>query len=135
MVLKCGGSVFVSSFDSRIALGTVLHELLQNWPADRRKDYDGGGNLTDRAKQSEDLEISEIEIVGLPSLLLRRDHIKPDREKREMFDDLDGAQNNATCNAKCNELSDSANSQKINARSRSWRSKSRSLRSLKAISI
>jgi hypothetical protein len=32
----------VSNFDSRIALRTVLHELLQHWPADRRKDHDTG---------------------------------------------------------------------------------------------
>jgi hypothetical protein len=39
-ILKSGGSVFVSRFDARIALLIVLHELLQNWPADRRQDYD-----------------------------------------------------------------------------------------------
>jgi hypothetical protein len=43
-ILKCGGSLFANRFDIRIAPETVLHELLQNWPGDRRKDYDTGAN-------------------------------------------------------------------------------------------
>jgi hypothetical protein len=50
------------------------------------------------------LGISEI-YAGLAWFALRRNHIKRDREKCEMFDDPYRAQNNATCDAKCNELS------------------------------
>jgi hypothetical protein len=44
VILKCGGSVLESRFDTRIALETALHELLENWPADKRKDSDTSGN-------------------------------------------------------------------------------------------
>jgi hypothetical protein len=52
---------------------------------------------------------SEIRIVGLRSLLLQRDDIRPDREKCEIFDELHKAENNATCDAQCNELSNIEN--------------------------
>jgi hypothetical protein len=105
-ILKCGGSVFVSSFDTRIALQTVLHEFCKTGrPIGERMTIQAEtgwpSNFLSPVKKFEN---SEIQIVALASLLLRRDHIKPDREKCEMFDDLYRAQNNATCEAKCNEL-------------------------------
>jgi hypothetical protein len=51
-IFTCGGLVFVSGFDTRIALQTVLRELLQNCPADRRKDYDTCRNwLSEQSSQ------------------------------------------------------------------------------------
>jgi hypothetical protein len=70
--------------------------LLQHWPAEQRISI---SDISDLLRPLKKLEIAEIEIVELASLLLRRDHITPDREKCEMFDDLYRAKNNATCDA------------------------------------
>jgi hypothetical protein len=110
-VLKCGGLVFVSCVDTRIALqtGRSISDTGGNWLTEESSQRISIYEISDQLSLLKKLEISEISIVGLASLLLRTDRIKPQREKCEMFDDLYRAQKNATCDAKCNELSNIEN--------------------------
>jgi hypothetical protein len=62
-MLKCGGSVFVSNFDTRIALQTVLHDLVKSWTADRREDYDTRCNWLSE-ESSQRIEISDGKTPG-----------------------------------------------------------------------